>query len=64
MATVRRPKRKSHVAASSVKVVIHMADHDGDSYGEAPGYSGHNGGAFGDAGYRSGQGMFGFKQDL
>lgn len=61
----RRPPAKSRARAEAVRVVIHppQQQHQ-DRYAETPGYSGHNGGSFGDAGYRAGTGVFGFRQNV
>lgn len=63
MAAVKREHAKPKTRSASgaiVRVVINMhGDED-----EPPGYSGHNNGSFGDAGYRAGTGGFGFKHDV
>lgn len=56
----KRPPRKSRVAAEKVRVVVQPPANRQDGYAEPPGYSGHNGGSFSEAGYRSGRGQFGF----
>lgn len=62
---MRRTPPKSRVPAEKVRVVIHTPPRQQSrGYDEPPGYSGHNGGEFHDAGYRSGTGTFGFRQDI
>lgn len=62
---MKRCPPKSRVQAEKVRVIVHppRAQQQQD-YAEPPGYSGHNGGSFGDAGYSAGRGLFGFRQDL
>lgn len=55
-----RVKPKSRVTAETVRVTIHSPKQGDDN--EPPGYSGHNGGSFQEAGYMSGRGQFGFQQ--
>ena len=62
---MKRPPPKSRVRAEKVRVVIRpTAPNQQQGYAEPPGYSSHNGGQFDEAGYRSGIGTFGFRQDV
>lgn len=62
---MRRPPPKSRERAERVRIVLHMPNvGQPDGYAEQPGYSGHNGGSFSDAGYRPGLGMLGFRTTL
>lgn len=59
----RRTPPKSRVPTDKVRVAIRPAA-ERRGWDEAPGYAGHNGGSFSDAGYRSGTGTFGFQQQV
>lgn len=58
----RRPPAKSRVPAERVRVIIHPPS-ERDGYAEPPGYVGHHGGSFHEAGYSTGRGQFGFRHD-
>lgn len=57
----RIPPKSRRRETVHVVVVPPRQDDQPSSDDKPPGYSGHNGGSFGDAGYRSGGGMFGFR---
>jgi hypothetical protein len=62
--TRKRPPRKSRVSADRPRVTIRPPKQDSQQgYAEQPGYCGHNGGSFAEAGYSTGQGVFGFRHD-
>lgn len=55
-----RPRSKSRRTAEKVRVVVHIPELDENRDAHPPGYSGHNGGQFEDAGFAAGRGQFGF----
>lgn len=61
---MRRTPPKSRVRSDKPRVIVHLPRTDQQRYAEPPGYSGHNGGEFHDAGYRTGRGLFGFQQEI
>ena len=62
---MRRTPPKSRVRVEKPQVVVKQQPQQPATERRddtPPGYSGHNGGSFSDAGYRSGRGLFGFQQ--
>lgn len=60
---MNRPRPKNRRTAEKIRVVVHIPELDEDRGSEPPGYSGHNGGRFDEAGYAPGRGQFGFRHD-